>query len=523
MGTKIVVLATLLALAPQQTAQQIFDELKAVILQQQQELERMLERLKLALPVDQPSTSIIAEPGQLQATIDRVPDGIATTILLRPVLYAENVVIRPGKMVKLATLDLTFPEGYRVVDADKQRMAHLNPTNNGPIVDMLPGAADVTLQGLWLGPSNSNGMILCGHSDASQTTVEQQPRRIKIVQNVIEGDDRAGAFGAKRGIELSCRDFVVDGNRIVDFRRAGQDTQAIGGWNTEGFGVIRNNELEAAGENVMLGGAAPAIIGMVPRSIIVEDNHLTKDVAWKAINATVKNHFEVKAGDEITFRRNKVDTTWAAGQAYSVVLTPQAQDAPNPNCIVANITVEDNEFTDVPGGFNIRGKQQLGTACLQGSNVIIRRNWLRINRTFNGGSGQGWAFFLNGEARDVKVRQNTVENDGNHFIYQEGLPVVGLEVTGNIFARAWAYGVAGTVNGTASHFATNMQVWAPGVVFSGNGIVGFRRPSNLPNNLHVACLQWNADGTSCLQVPSGLVVDGYGAGELAPYGRPRPQ
>ena len=49
---------------------------------------------------------------------------------------------------------------------------------------------------------------------------------------------------------------VVD-SHLADFKEEGADSQAIAGWSGPGPFKIANNYLEAAGENVMFGGADP--------------------------------------------------------------------------------------------------------------------------------------------------------------------------------------------------------------------------------------------------------------------------
>ena len=45
--------------------------------------------------------------------------------------------------------------------------------------------------------------------------------------------------------------------------------------------MIENNYLEAAGENVMFGGADPAIPGLVADGITFRRNYLSRPMAWR--------------------------------------------------------------------------------------------------------------------------------------------------------------------------------------------------------------------------------------------------
>ena len=64
-------------------------------------------------------------------------------------------------------------------------------------------------------------------------------------------------------------------------KQVAADSQAIAGWNGSGPFKIENNYLEAAGENVMFGGADPKIPQLVPSDIEFRYNHCAKPVSWQ--------------------------------------------------------------------------------------------------------------------------------------------------------------------------------------------------------------------------------------------------
>ena len=78
----------------------------------------------------------------------------------------------------------------------------------------------------------------------------------------------------KRGIALNSAATTITGSYISDIKAVGQDSQAIAGWNGPGPYTITNNYLEAAGENLMFGGADPAVPGLVPADITIKGNHV---------------------------------------------------------------------------------------------------------------------------------------------------------------------------------------------------------------------------------------------------------
>src|SRR5262249_15475102 len=86
---------------------------------------------------------------------------------------------------------------------------------------------------------------------------------------------------SKRGIALNCAAAAIENSYLSDFHAVGFDTQAIAGWNGPGPFTIRNNYLEASGENVMFGGADPSIEGLVPSDIHVHHNLPAKPTDWR--------------------------------------------------------------------------------------------------------------------------------------------------------------------------------------------------------------------------------------------------
>lgn len=85
----------------------------------------------------------------------------------------------------------------------------------------------------------------------------------------------------KRGIGLHSLRSDVTNSYISEIHRAGQDSQAIAGWNGTGFYKIINNYLEAAGENVLFGGADPMITNLIPSDIEIRRNYFFIPAAWR--------------------------------------------------------------------------------------------------------------------------------------------------------------------------------------------------------------------------------------------------
>ena len=100
--------------------------------------------------------------------------------------------------------------------------------------------------------AGSGDLIQIGDGSSAQNSLALVPHHIVLNHVYVHGDRYVGQ---KRGIALNAASVTISDSYIAECKGIGQDTQAIGGWNGPGPYTIENNYLEAAGENVMFGGA----------------------------------------------------------------------------------------------------------------------------------------------------------------------------------------------------------------------------------------------------------------------------
>jgi hypothetical protein len=167
------------------------------------------------------------------------------------------------------------------------------------------------------------------------------------------------------------------------------DSQAIGGGNGNlpmGPYKIVNNFLEAAGENILFGGARATVS---PADIEIRRNHLFKPITWKkdsanfvgAANARpfiVKNVFELKNGQRVLFEGNILENSWGgfSQTGFAVLLTPKNQmgKAGNlcPACQVTDVTIRYSAIRHVGSCFQIgNGLSGSGGAATAGERYSI--------------------------------------------------------------------------------------------------------------------------------------------------------
>src|SRR5437660_12102447 len=150
-----------------------------------------------------------------------------------------------------------------------------------------------------------------------ETSTATLPHDIIIDRCYIHGNAGQAAI---RGVALNGSRIAVIDSYLAEFKDQGSDTQALAGWNGPGPFKIVNNYLEAAGENLLFGGAAPRIPGLVPSDIEIRRNLLAKSVSWNpgdpayaGTRWTVKYILELKKARRVLIDGNLLERNWEAG------------------------------------------------------------------------------------------------------------------------------------------------------------------------------------------------------------------
>jgi hypothetical protein len=241
----------------------------------------------------------------------------------------------------------------------------------------------------------------------------------------IHGHDKATVM--KAGVLLNCANSAVICSHISQIHSIGFDTYAIGGTNGPGPFKIINNYLEAAGENILFGGAAPTTPGLVPSDIEVLNNHFTKPWSWRVGHPsyagrhwTIKNLFELKTGQRVLVQGNLFENCWAdlpIGQSgYAILLTVRGEGGKAPQATVSDITIRYNVIRHVGAGISLSGSD--GNIPTQGSRrILIAHNFFTdVNGPAYGdgntaGPNDG-TFIKLGDPEHVTIDHNTIEHTG---------------------------------------------------------------------------------------------------------------
>ena len=278
--------------------------------------------------------------------------------------------------------------------------------------------------------------------------------------------------GSRRGIALNGEHLAVIGSWISDFKEAGADSQAIAAWNGAGPFRIENNYLEAAGENVMFGGADPTVVGLVPADIEIRRNRISKPLRWRHDEGgargaadtrwSIKNLLELKNARRVTIEGNFFERNWAQAQnGFAILFTVRNQDGSAPWSVVEDVLFANNIVTQSGSGINILGRDDAAPSG-QARRIAIRNNiFSGIDSARWGGSGILFQL-LNGTS-DLRIENNTASHTGA-MIVAEGEPHRGFVYRGNLTSKN-EYGIVGT--GTGPEGPT-VAAYFPGALIENN-------------------------------------------------------
>jgi hypothetical protein len=326
-----------------------------------------------AYPINIGRRVAVSNGVELQRALDNAAGG--DTILLTPnAVYTpsppessfvlRNRHIPPGQWVIVRSASAAFddggaiPRGTRATDANAALMPQIRATKvNAPAVAAASGARGYRLVGLDIGADGSlqqlaNLVELGGGSD---TSVDTEPSDIIIDRSYLHGND-TGNF--RRGVLMNGAALAVIDSSLSNFHDANGDSQAIGGANGPGPFRIVNNFLEAASENIMFGGADPAITNLVPSDIEVRRNLSTKRLSWQAAHVPVKNAFELKNARRVLVDGNTFEHVWVSGQDGTAILLKSVnQDGACPWCVTEYVTFRNNIVRSAAHGMLINATE----------------------------------------------------------------------------------------------------------------------------------------------------------------------
>jgi hypothetical protein len=245
-----------------------------------------------------------------------------------------------------------------------------------------------------------------------------------------------GLNKARRGFALNSGETSIINSYVSGFAGAGDETQAIAGWNGPGPFHIINNYLEGGAEVLLFGGSDPSIQGLVPSDIEIRRNLFHKRAEW-AGKATIKGTFELKNAKRVVVDGNIIDT---GIRVTAFVITVRNQNGGAPWSTIEDVQIVNNIVRHASTGVNILGSDDQHPGQEAKRISIVNNLFLDLV------SPGDIAYFLqmNG-AESVTVSHNTVQQAGN-IISSYGSPTKNFSFINNI-VQYNSYGIACFIQG----------------------------------------------------------------------------
>jgi len=358
--------------------------------------------------------------------------------------------------------------GRHVQPSDASAMPKLTSAGDF-VVATDPGAHHYRFVGIEFAPkagSFLSSLIQFGDREASADAV---PHHLIIDRCYVHGDPR---IGSRRGIALNAREAAVVDSYVSDFKEVGADSQAIGGWNGPGPLKIANNYLEAAGENVMFGGADPKIQNLVPSDIEIVRNHFAKPLRWQkgdpsfeGVEWTVKNLLELKNARRVAINGNLLEYNWPQAQnGFGILFTVRNQDGAAPWSTIEDVTFSNNLVRHVAAGINMLGRDD-NNQSQQAKRIAIRNN---LFLDVGGSWGNGRLFQLLDGVSGVTIDHNTAFQTGGIVFGGDHQPHPGFVFQNNVVMLK----ENGVIGSSAGEGNDTLKRYFPDAVFRRNVIVG---------------------------------------------------
>jgi putative Ig domain-containing protein len=260
---------------------------------------------------------------------------------------------------------------------------------DGPII-LASGANHYRLLGLEITrPANQVGVVAlmapAGAVPADHIVIDRS-----WIHGTAQDDTRRG-IGLNGVTNFAMVDSYLNDFHCTSVSGTCTDSMTLGGGGgnlVSGPWKIENNFLEAAGENILFGGAAATV---VPADITIRHNHFYKVPQWQKGSTgfvggytgnpfVVKNHFEIKNAARVLFEGNLLEYSWGgfsqAGQ--SVLITPRndydkqtSQGNLCSVCEAVDITVRYNRIRHTAGVFNLANAVVGGLGAQAGARYSI--------------------------------------------------------------------------------------------------------------------------------------------------------
>jgi hypothetical protein len=332
-----------------------------------------------------------------------------------------------------------MPSGIRVTPAKASLMAKIVTPNVEPAIRT---AVSASASGWYLAgievtvvPTltiQQYGLVYLGDGSGKQYSLSLTPSNLVLDRVYIHGHPTTMLT---RCVSLNSARTAIINSYLSECHLKGMDSQAIAGWNGPGPYKIVNNTLMGAGENIMFGGADPAIPNLIPSDIEIRNNYLYTPATWKGV-WTKKNLFELKNAQRVLLESNVLDGSWIDGQVGTGILLKSVNQSGRCTwCKSGDITIRNNLMRNVGQPFNLAGHGSANPVGAQLGRVLIENMVVEKVNVWPYNGDPRFILLIAG-VHDVTIRRNTMTTSANFSTFTTiGSGVSNLVMDSNIFRR----------------------------------------------------------------------------------------
>lgn len=364
------------------------------------------------------NTDPYASGAQLQAAVDSAQPG--DTVLVSPNIFSGPITLKKkvNPMGQVITIQSSAPSqnlpgpGVRTGPAYSPFLPQITAQGGLAALTMEPGTSYYNLVNLEFRPQDPGAsyfsLLYLGSGGPEQSTLAAVPQFINVDRCYIHSYPNVNA---KLGLQLNSANTKITNSYFAEFHSDFQDAGAISGINGPGPYQIINNYLEAAGVNILFGGAVPSIPGLVPSNILVAKNDFMKLLSYKnwdkvdpatyaaivqadpnravvyrgrtvqnyvlhtvgAYTPIVKNMFELKTGQDVTVIANTFTNTYVQADQFGLPLELGPNTQGGPWVTVQRVTISNNIFRH-QGGAALIAVTDVGQTGPATNNITFYNN-----------------------------------------------------------------------------------------------------------------------------------------------------
>jgi hypothetical protein len=359
----------------------------------------------------------------------------------------------------------------------------------GAIIALAPGAHHYRFIGVEVTPTPGTFAHNLIAPVAEPRSEADQPHHLIFDRCYLHGDP---VKGSRRAIALNGRHLAVVHSYVSDFKEVGADSQALAGWNGSGPIRIVDNYLEGGAENVMFGGADPAIPGLVPSDIEIRGNTFAKNPQWIPGNSkydgprwTMKNLLELKNARRVLVEANVFEDY----DGFAIVITPRNQSGTAPWSTVEDVTIRHNWIRRVSSVLNISGYDEYNPSRTT-DRITVEHNV--AESLYDTGPPNPKMIVINQAPDDVTIRHNTIltppGRGSSYLVFANAIQKKGnaFAFTDNI-AQLGTYGLGAENPPLGSSSLTLLDGHFRGWAFSRNILIN---PQGNPPSIYPAGQYW---------------------------------